>query len=43
MDGSAGRAADGSESQDPQKQACLCSFADQPIAEIVQCGEPITL
>ena len=39
MDGSAGRAADGSESQDPQKQACLCSFADQPVAEIVQCGD----
>jgi hypothetical protein len=23
-----------------QKQACLRRFADEPVAEIVQCGEP---
>jgi hypothetical protein len=26
--------------RDSRKQACLCGLADEPVAEIVQCGEP---
>ena len=30
----------GTGTADSRKMACLCSFADEPVAEIVQCGGP---
>jgi hypothetical protein len=41
IEGQGGRAEFRVGTQNPRKQACLSSFSDEPVAEIVQCGEPL--